>query len=209
RRGTPLAEAELVYEGGATDLYIWAAHDHTPGFERDLVSRGIAFYQGEEFLLRPDGELELIDVPQSAEIGLHREWLTIELRDDWSPVYGGATYLAGSLLAAVLEDFLAGDRTLTVLFTPTATRSLAGSTWTRHHLVITVLDDVKHRPEVLTPPDPAVGGAEWTRGELAGVSTMGTIAVGAVDSVESDELWLVTTDFLTPSTLALTRAGGE
>src|SRR5690606_29512810 len=115
----------------------------------------------------------------------------------------------GSLLAAVLEDFLAGDRTLTVLFTPTATRSLAGSTWTRHHLVITVLDDVKHRPEVLTPPDPAVGGAEWTRGELAGVSTMGTIAVGAVDSVESDELWLVTTDFLTPSTLALTRASGE
>jgi len=209
RRGTPIEDAELVYEGLTTDLYISASHDHTPGFERDFVARAIEFYAAEEYVLRDDGSLELIDVPTSAEIGVHREWLTIELREDWAPVAGGPTYPAGSLLATVLDDFLAGDRTVTVLFTPTATTSLAGGTWTRHHLVVTVLDDVKHRPEVLTPPVPAVGGGPWTKSELAGVSPMGTIAVGAVDSVESDDLWLVTTDFLTPSTLSLATAGGE
>ena len=209
RRGTPIEDAELVYEGLPTDLYISAHHDHTPGFERDLVSRAVDFYTAEEYLVRADGTLERIDVPTSAEIGVHREWLTIELREEWTPTPGGPTHPAGSLLAAVLDDFLAGERTLTTLFSPTATTSLAGGAWTRHHLVITVLDDVKHRPEVLTPPVPAVGGVAWTRGGLTGVSPMGTLAVGAVDSVESDELWLVTTDFLTPSTLSLTTAGGD
>ena len=208
RRGTPMSEAELVYEGRPDDLYIWAVHDHTPGFERDLVSRGIEFYSGEEFLLRPDGSLELIEVPHSAEIGLHREWLMIELREEWAPVEGGPSYPAGSLLAAALEDFMAGRRELTVLFTPSPTTSLAGATWTRHHLVLPVLDDVTHRPVVLTPPEPAVGGAAWERSELAGVSELGTIAVGAVDRVESDDVWLVQTDFLTPSTLSVVTVGG-
>lgn len=209
RRGTPIESAELIFEGEHDDLYIWAGHDHTPGFERDIVSRGIAFYQGEDFLLREDGSLEHIEVPTSAEAGLHREWLVVELREDWTPVEGGPTFVAGSLVAAVLEDFLAGDRTLTPLFTPTPTTSLAGYTWTRHHLVITVLDDVKHRPEVLTPPEPAVGGVDWARSTLPGVAPLGTIAVSAVDSVDSDELWLVTTDFLTPSTLSLVSVGGD
>ncbi|NLF05570.1 MAG: S9 family peptidase, partial [Actinomycetales bacterium] len=203
RRGTPLESAELVYEGVATDLAVSASHDHTPGFERDFVARALEFYAAEEYVLRPDGELVRIDVPTSAEIGVHREWLTIELREDWAPVPDGETYPAGSLLATVLEDFLAGDRRVTPLFTPTPTTSLAGGTWTRHHLVITVLDDVKHRPVVLTPPVPAVVGAPWARGELPGVSPMGTIAVGAVDRVDSDEVWLIQTDFLTPSTLSL------
>ncbi len=208
RRGQPIEDAELVYEGVLTDLYISASRDHTPGFERDFVARAIEFYAAEEYVLRPDGSLDRIDVPTSAEIGVHREWLTIELREDWTPTPGDPTYPAGSLLAAVLDDFLAGDRSITTLFTPTATTSLAGGAWTRHHLVVTVLDDVKHRPEVLTPPVPAVGGVAWARSGLPGVSPMGTVAVGAVDGVDSDDLWLVTTDFLTPSTLSLTSAGG-
>src|SRR5690606_11282074 len=136
-RGTPMSDAELVYEGEHEDVYIWAGRDHTPGFERDIVSRGIAFYRGEDYLLEADGTLVHIDVPTSAEVGLHREWLMVELREDWAPREGGPTFAAGSLLAAVLDDFLAGQCALTVLFEPTPTTSLAGSTWTRHHLVLT------------------------------------------------------------------------
>src|SRR5690606_35813769 len=44
RRGTPLAEAETVYEGTDTDMYIAASHDHTPGYSRDVVRRTIDFY---------------------------------------------------------------------------------------------------------------------------------------------------------------------
>src|SRR5690606_7356308 len=132
---------------------------------------------------------------------------------------GGATYRAGSLLAARFDDYLAGDRGFTVLFEPSATTSLAGATWTRHHLVVNVLDDVKNRLHVLTPPDasatagdgtPAAqdaADAPWVRSELPGLPALGTVAVGAVDPVDSDDLWLVTTDYLTPTTLSLVSLG--
>ena len=40
----------------------------------------------------------------------------------------GKTYASGSLLATKLDDFLAGKREFDVLFTPTATTSLASAT---------------------------------------------------------------------------------
>jgi len=209
-RGTPLADAVTVYEGTDEDMYISAWRSHTPGFERDFVHRSKAFYSDELYLAEapgtPEQRLTKIDVPDSAEVGVRREWMLVELRDDWT--VGGATYAAGSLLVARFDDFLAGDRGFTVLFEPTPTTSLAGATWTRHHLVVNVLDDVKNRLHVLTPPSAAEGAdAPWVRSEIPGLPELGTIGVGAVDPVESDDLWVVTTDYLTPTTLSLLRLG--
>ncbi len=39
RRGTPLGEATVVYEGKPDDVSAFASHDPTPGFERDFVGR--------------------------------------------------------------------------------------------------------------------------------------------------------------------------
>ncbi|NTW39610.1 MAG: S9 family peptidase [Cellulomonadaceae bacterium] len=206
-RGTPLADAEVVYEGTDADMYISASHDHTPGFERDMVHRTVAFYAEELYLRSPDGGLVLVDVPLSAEAGVHREWLLVQLRDDWAPVPDGRTFTAGSLLAAPLEAYLAGERDLTVLFAPTPHASLAASTPTRHHLVLTVLEDVTNRLVVLTPPEPAVAGVPWTSGVVTGVPELGTVAVRAVDRVAGDDVWLVTADFGTPSTLSVATLG--
>ncbi|WP_298455114.1 prolyl oligopeptidase family protein [uncultured Cellulomonas sp.] len=200
-RGTALADAPVVFEGRPDDLYISAHHDRTPGFERDLVVRAIAFYRQQVFLLGADDALTLIDVPQSAEVSLQREWLLVEPREDWS--VGGRSYPAGSLLAARLDDYLAGSRDLEVLFTPTATTSLAGLTWTRSHLVLTLLDDVRHRLQVLTP-----GEAGWATSDLPGVPELTTVSVAGVDPDESDDLWMTTTGYLTPTTLSLVTVGG-
>ncbi|MEZ0469071.1 prolyl oligopeptidase family serine peptidase [Luteimonas salinilitoris] len=202
RRGTPLAQAELVYEGEPEDMYIAAFRDLTPGFERDLVSRTIAFYNDELYLRGADGALAKIDAPNSANKGLHREWLTLELREPWT--VGGREYPAGSLLATRLDDFMAGGRAFEVLFEPTETTSLAGVTWTRHHAVLNVLDDVKNRLSVLTP-----GADGWDRNAFTGAPEIGTVAVRAVDDVESDAAWLTVTDYLTPSTLSLAEIGEQ
>ncbi|GGM26412.1 prolyl oligopeptidase family protein [Promicromonospora citrea] len=210
RRGTPPAEATLVYEGTEQDMAVSASRSHTPGFERDLVRRALRFYADETYLATgvgtPDQTLTKIDVPDSANVGLHREWMLVRLRDDWT--VGGTTYRAGSLLAAGFDAFMAGSRDLTVLFEPTATTSLAGVTWTRHHLVLNVLDDVKNLLHVLTPPaeGPAAGGT-WARGDLPLGGELLTVGVGAVDVVDSDDVWVVTTGYLTPSTLSRTTVG--
>ncbi len=200
KRGTPLASAAVVYEGRADDMYIAAVHDHTPGFERDFVSRTLAFYNDELYLRKADGELARIDAPNSANKSVHKQWLTLELREPWE--VGGRTYPAGSLLAARFDEFMDGQRDFVVLFEPTQTSSLAGSSWTRNHLVLNVLEDVKNRLTVLTP-----GEDGWSRRPLGGVPEFGTIGASAVDSDESDALWLTVTDYLTPTTLMLGDAG--
>lgn len=207
RRGTPLAEATEIFAGEPEDLSVDGWHDHTPGFSRTFVQRALDFYSAEVHLLRDDGSLVRVDVPTSAEASVHREWLLVQLREDWTPVPGGPTHPAGSMVAAVLEDWLAGSRELTVLFTPTASTSLAGLSWTRHRLVVSVLHDVRTEVHVLTPPEPAVAGVEWTAVPLPGLADLVTVATRGVDRIESDAIWLVTTGFATPPTLAVQELG--
>ncbi len=200
KRGTPLTAATTVYEGQATDVSVSAAYDNTPGFERHFVQRGIAFYRSETFLRKADGTLAKIDVPEDANPDVFREWLTVELRSPWT--VGGATYPAGALLATRFDDFMAGKRQFTVVFAPTPTTSLAGATWTRHHLILNVLDDVKNTLFVVTP-----GEGQWTREPLPGAPPFSTVTASAVDAKTSDDYWLNVSGFLTPASLLLGRVG--
>ncbi|MET3928710.1 prolyl oligopeptidase [Lysobacter sp. OAE881] len=202
KRGTPIGQARVVYEGKPNDMYIAALRDHTPGFERDFVSRTLAFYNDELYLRDGSGALKKIDAPNSASKSVHREWLLLELREPYEA--GGKTWPAGSLIATNFDAFMAGKREFTALFTPTERTSLAGYTWTKSHLVLNVLDDVKNRLGVLTP-----AAGEWTRTDFTGAPTFGTLGVSAVDADESDAVWLTATDYLTPTTLALAQIGSK
>ncbi|WP_096376646.1 prolyl oligopeptidase family serine peptidase [Lysobacter enzymogenes] len=201
-RGTPMAQAKPVYEGKDTDLSVSAFHDPTPGFERDFVSRALAFYNDELYLRGKDGKLSKIELPNSASKFVHREWLMAELREPFEA--GGKQYPAGSLIAIGFDDFMAGKRDFTTLFAPTQTTSLASAAWTRNHLVLNVLDDVKYKLSVLTP-----GKGEWKRSEFVGAPAFGTVGVAAVDSDDSDAVWLSASDYLTPTTLALAQVGKQ
>lgn len=202
KRGTPLASAELVFEGKPTDMYISAFRDDTPGYERDFVSNTVAFYNNELYLRGQDGSLTKVDVPNSVEKGVHREWLTLEPRQDWT--VGGKTYKAGSYLVANFNDWMAGKRELVVLFEPSDNSSLASAVWTRNHLVLNVLEDVKNKLTVLTP---TANG--WQRSAFVGAPEIGTVNVGAVDSDESDALWMTASGYTTPTTLYLAEIGKQ
>jgi len=193
-RGTPLADAKLVHEGTADDLAISAWRDQTAGFERDFVMRIIDFFSSETFVRGADGKLTKIDVPVDATTDAHREWLLIQPRTAWT--VAGKTYASGSLLAARFDDFMAGQRDLVVLFTPTETTSLSGYSWTRHHLILDVLDNVVSRLEVLTPQ-----AGDWKRAPLGGAPAFSTISAGGIDPDDSDAYFLTVSGYLAPTTL--------
>ena len=193
-RGTPLADATTIYEGKPQDLAVSAYRDLTPGYERSFVQRALAFYDSESYLLGKDGKLTRIDVPDDAETSVEREWLLVEPRSDWQ--VGGKTYKAGSLLAANFDDYMAGKRDITVLFEPTDTTALAGYSWTCHHLILNVMDDVVNKLEVLTP-----GPGAWAREPLGGAPALSSIDAGGIDEDESDDYFLTVTGFLQPTTL--------
>ena len=200
RRGTPLAQAETVYEGRVDDVWAYGWRDLTKGFEREFVARGITFYSNEMFLRR-EGMLHRIPKPDDANASVYREWLLLELRSDWT--VAGRTFPAGALLATRLDAFMAGDHAFEVLFTPTDRTSLAGFSVTRHHVIVNELDNVRNRLYVLTWQ----GGA-WHRAPLPGVPAFGAVGVTAVDPEESDAYFLTITDFLTPTSLAYGTVGG-
>ncbi len=214
RRGESLGDAGVVYAGAEDDMYIGAGADFTPGYERAFVMRAIQFYESELLEIRPEG-LRRVEVPRSSEPIVWRDWLLVHLRQDWE--VEGVTYPAGSLIASDYEAHLAGRRSFTELFCPTASTSLADVTVTRHHVVVNLLDHVVNRLEVLTPPERRDGGADddggWRRRELelAGegqdshLPRLGMIAVSAVNARETDDLWLTTAGFLAPSTLSVLR----
>ncbi|WNI26776.1 prolyl oligopeptidase family serine peptidase [Streptomyces sp. ITFR-16] len=200
RRGTPLEQATVVFEGDARDVSVSGWHDATPGFERDFVSRSPDFHSSELYLLAPDSSLVRIDVPDDARAYAHREHLIVTLKSAW------LGHPAGSLLAFGFDAFLAGDRTAQVLFTPDERTALAGHTWTRNHLLLETMRDVSTRIEVLTPA-PAPG--TWERTPLAAVPALSAVSVVDTDADTSDEYFMDVSGFLQPATLHHGRIGAE
>ncbi|WP_019815270.1 prolyl oligopeptidase family serine peptidase [Saccharomonospora saliphila] len=199
RRGTPLEQAELVFEGASDDVAVRAHHDPTEGWERDLVRRSIDFYRSELYL-RTDAGLVRVDVPEDAVASVHRQWLLVRTRSPWT--VGGVRYPAGALLAAVLDDFLAGEREMTVLFRPDPHTSLDHYAWTRNHLLVTTLRDVRTRLRVLTP-----GADGWRDEPLPGVPEFGTVGLIDTDPDDSDEFVLEATGFTDPPALLRGEVG--
>ncbi|MGB5852081.1 MAG: prolyl oligopeptidase family serine peptidase [Rhodanobacter sp.] len=198
KRGTPLSAATTVHEGKHDDLAVSAFHDRTPGYERDFVSVARDFFHSELFL-RHDGKLTRLDVPTDADANAHREWLLVQTRSPWT--VGGATYPSGALLATRFDDFMAGKREFTVLFKPDEHTALSSYAWTRNHLILDVLDDVKSRLEVLTPPRMEGIDDGWHPETLPGAPALSTISVVDTDPDHSDEYWLDVAGFLTPASL--------
>jgi prolyl oligopeptidase len=206
-RGTALDEAELVYEAKPDDMIAYAGHDDTVGFERDLVGRAMDFYNSEEFFLAADGGLTKIDVPDDAGTSVYREWLLIRPRTPWT--VDGVEHVGGTLLAARFDDFMAGGRDLTVLFEPDEHTSLNGWTWTRHHMIVSTLADVKTRLHVLTPPEAGAPDQTWARTELPGVPEVGEAQIVDTDPDTGDEFFLDSQSYTEPSTLRRGQLGDD
>lgn len=208
KRGTPAAEAPVVFEAEPDDVYAFASVDRTPGFERTVVGRATDFYNHRLWWL--DGSaLREIDKPSDAQVSFWREHALIELRSDW--VDGDNTWPRGSLLIGPADALLHGGRGWQPLFTPTERCSLAGFTLTRRTVLLTLLDDVKSRLVAVQR-----GPEGWRETPLEAPSP-GTLSAGALHDSELGEddplaeAFLVNyTDFLTPDSLLLgdTRGPG-
>ena len=193
-RGTPLDSAEPFYEGEASDVAAGAWHDQTPGFERTFAYRATTFWTDEYYYLGKKGLVQ-IEKPDDADARVYRKGLFFETRSDWT--LDGTTYAAGSLLVTDFKRWMKGKRDVEVLFTPEERTSLRGVTYTRNHVVLTLLDNVRSRLVVLTP-----GKKGWATSSIEGLPEQGSIRVWEEDSDSSDAYFLQFSDYVTPSTLA-------
>jgi len=206
KRGTPLAQAKTIYEGEQKDTWVGVSTDGHGAKQTAIVQRALDFYRAEYHLVQPDG-LKKLALPLDAEPRIWGERLLVRLRSDWNT--GGTQHRAGSLLVGSWKGFLAGRPGFKPLFEPTATRSLAGYTMTRQHVILNISDNVASKLE------------EWDfsskqpkRREVK-APFPGTLSVRslhdndlAVDPL-ADRYLVQYADFLTPDTLYLAQAGSD
>jgi prolyl oligopeptidase len=201
-RGQALADAVTVFEALRSDVAASVSVDLTPGFERTLFTRAPDFFSSEDALL-VNGRLHKLDKPSDAQLVFWYGQVLLSLRSDWGP------WRSGALLTSDAATYLAGQPQWHALFTPTATRSLAGSTLLRHTVLLEVLDNVAGRLE-----EHRLDGAVWQRREVQ-APFPGTLHAQSLhdtwvpDDPLGDSYLLSYTDFLTPDSLLLGRAGSD
>jgi prolyl oligopeptidase len=204
QRGQPLAKAVTIFEAEKQDVAASVSVDPTPGFERTVFGRSLDFYH-QKLWLQQGQALVPLDLPLDAEPHFDRERLLIKLRSEWT--VAGKTWPQGSLLVTDAAAYLLGERAFTALFTPTATRSLAGYSITRSSVLIDILDNVASRVEAWS-----VAKDGWQHAELK-TPYPGTLSVTALyDPVLptdplGDAFFLNASDFLQPDSLQLGRTG--
>ena len=198
KRGTPLSEAQAVFEGEPEDVASSGYTAFTPEGRYEFIVRTPAIFRSETFLVLGD-RLVKLDVPEDADFeGVFKGKLLLSLRTDW--VVAGTTYKQGSLLAIGFDAFLRGRRAFEILFEPSPRISLQRVSQTKDSILITTLDNVRGKLGALTP-----GPNGWTRESVA-LPGLGTVRVVSSDDHQS-EYFFSYTDFLNPSSLYLTDRG--
>jgi prolyl oligopeptidase len=206
KRGTPLGSAVTVFEGDEKDVSVSVSVDMTPGFERTLFYRSLDFYNHKVFMLQGDALVPL-DIPSDATPAFWDDTLLLSLRSEL--VVGGQRFPGGSLLHTSASAYLRGERKLQAIFTPTPTRSLAGYSSTKSHLLLDVMDNVASKLEQWHRD-----GDTFTRRDIAapfpGTLSIGTLHDPLLKADPMAEQYLVTyTDFLTPDSLLLGSTAGH
>jgi prolyl oligopeptidase len=201
KRGTPIESAKLIYEVQDADIGVSNYQVDEKGYKtRQFVDRIVTFYSSERYL-REGAKLTKLDVPADAQTKYAHGMLWVRLKSPWA--LGGRTYAQGTLIAMDFDRFLKGERNFDVLFEPTDRKSLAGWTLTKNYLILNELDNVKNRLYEMQ-----LKNGKWIRRAIA-MPGLGSVTVSAVDDDESDDYFLTLTDYLTPSTLFLAKAGSD
>ncbi|MGC6386069.1 prolyl oligopeptidase family serine peptidase [Ewingella sp. S1.OA.A_B6] len=195
QRGTPLSAAQTQFSAEHDDMMVVGYHSDSQGYKRNFVVRVIDFYRRETFLLDAQNTHHKVDLPQDAKSGLWREWLLVQPVSPWG--IDGQSFPSGSLLAIKFDDFMAGDRHMTMLFMPGETTALSGFSMTRDYLILSVSEDVVNRLEILTPQT-----GDWLREPFGNAPAMSDISANGVDD-DSNDYMMTVSSFLQPTTLYL------
>lgn len=198
KRGTPLADAKLVYETSADYVQAAGGSAFTAEGRYDYIFDVKTFFTSRVYLMLGD-RLVHVPIPDDAEFRtLLHDRIVFSLRNDWK--VGSTTYKQGSLLAAKLDDMLRETNQYSVLFEPSAKVSLGAVGNTRDVLLYTTLDNVRGRFYRVTLDNDA-----WKSEEIP-LPGQGTVSIEAT-SDDSPTFFYAYQDFLTPSSLYVSDGG--
>ncbi len=114
KRGTPLADAKVIFEGQVSDVSSSAFSLHEKGRQYDVLRRGITFWESENFLRVGDKWVPSWTCRSDARITAASGLFFVSLKTPWKP--SKIEFKAGSLIAVDLDKFMAGGRDFDAVF---------------------------------------------------------------------------------------------
>ncbi|MFE1084398.1 prolyl oligopeptidase family serine peptidase [Brevibacterium sediminis] len=222
RRGQSLDDAPIVAEVPRDHVAIFVGSDIRPDTEatdRAVIIDAIDFFNSTMSFLDladitgADGSLSAeptawadalnrVDVPTDVEVGFERDLVLFRAQSTWTSAT--TEVAAGGLAIADIDAVKAGEIAPRVIFTPDAHTSLQSFTFTRDYLVLELLADVQSKLTVLDLNN------DFAESALPGVPANHMVGLGAVDKYDpatANDFWMVSTGFLTPSTLSYGTLG--
>ncbi len=194
RRGQPLSEAKTLHEGQASDIGVYAYQVHTPERIYPMVTVLPTFFTRTSYLVR-DGELLEIPLPPDANIEtIFKNQLLVSLKSDWTR--DGQTWPQGALVAADIDELVAGEGRITAVVLPDKRSAIEGVSRTRDMVLVNRMTDVRGRLTAHSLVD-----GDWRERDID-APAMGRISVVST-SDDSNDFFFSYTDFLTPTSLYL------
>ncbi|MGV7242822.1 prolyl oligopeptidase family serine peptidase [Caballeronia sp. M23-90] len=195
KRGTKLADAPIVFEGKRRDVS--AGVDYDPLENLHLASRATSFFETLQYWLdETTGEWQQYDVPLHVELEHWNGWLFATPREAYDA--GPAVHAGGSLLVIRRDAFLAGARDFTVLFAPSGRNVLANIDFTKHWLLVSLMNDGSPQVQLYAPPADLDGA--WGRRDFA-VPAASQSYVNSIDSERDDTVLVYIEHFLSPPSM--------
>lgn len=192
KRGTPIEEAQLIFECEETDLSS-SGYVMRDGETRYLmIRRGINFYASQTFLYR-NGELIKLDLPEDANMnGIQNNQLLLQLNSDW--IVNEMTFKQGSMVSLDFRELIKGNKRVYKVVEPDPLSSISGVSRTENRLLVNMLTDVTGQLYAYRFSD-----GEW-KFDRIDAPKLGTVSVIETDEF-SDEFFFQFTNFLNPGTI--------
>jgi prolyl oligopeptidase len=213
KRGTPLANAQLVHEAAADSVWAVGAELGEGEQKLQLITEKLTFWTAKFWQLQQGRKVELSIPATATVVDAFRGRLVIWLKEPW--MVHGKTFSAGSVVIAdpaalvglrvsagteqranpgTLPEPRPDSAPIETLLEPTASVVVEGVDVTAEGMLITTLDNVRGRLQRVVP-----SGHEWKRETIA-FPDNGALRVLSANP-DTGEAWVEYQSFTTPPTL--------
>lgn len=198
KRGTPLTEARLIYEGQTSSVGTWGGVMRDGSKAYTMITQAPTFFTSENLIWIEDKAVKL-DIPEDASPrGILNDQLIVQLKSDWR--VENITYKTGTLLSLNFTALLKGNKDIEVILEPDEFSSIAEVSTTKNKLLINLLTNVTGQLFIYT-----FNNGKWTS-EKVDTPELGTISITGTTEL-SDNYFFDFENFITPSTLYFADAG--
>lgn len=199
KRGTPLKDAQLIFEGESDDAFMsYGFIERDGNQEYTMIRRSLTTFSG-QYMVYENNSLITLDLPEDAELyGILSDQIVIQLKSDWE--VNDESFKTGTLISLDFSELLKGTKQIKTIIEPDEFSSISEVSITKNKLIIDRLTNVISQLYIYS-----FNNGNWSSQKVNGPD-FGTISIIDADNL-SDQYFFNFQNFITPSTLYQADAG--